>query len=251
VQSLFICDETRFEDAAALCRHRQTGIEIQTFYQPGALDKSAELIERHRRAIAGLAPQSLHGPFGDLCPGSFDPVVRAVARFRYTQAVAVADDLGIDHLVLHHSYVPGTSFRANWIQRLTEFWRDFLQAARPSLRIHLENHLETDPTMIAELLDGVSDPRLDACLDIGHLHCYAKADPVDWIKVLGPRIGYVHLHDNDSSADSHLALGQGTISLPAVLAALEEFSPGAIWAVESGLSVMEQSLDWLNANRLR
>jgi len=251
MRTIVICDETRFEAAPPFAREHKTGIEVQTFYQPHLLENNLHLIEQHRSALTGIQPLSLHGPFGDLCPGSFDPEVRNLARKRYRQGLAVAEALDIDHVVLHHGYVPGTSFRKNWIERLTQFWKDFLSDQRADLQIHLENHLETDPMMMAEMIDAVGDPRLSLCLDIGHVHCFAKADAVEWIKLLGDRIRYVHLHDNDGGSDAHQTLGAGTIPLRAVLAALEENSPEAIWAVEADFSTMEQSLDWLAVNGYR
>jgi len=58
--------------------------------------------------------RAIHGPFGDLCPGSFDPLVRGVARTRIRQVFPIAERLRAGHLILHHGYVPNTSSPDIW-----------------------------------------------------------------------------------------------------------------------------------------
>jgi len=50
--------------------------------------------------------------------------------------------------------------------------------------------------------------------------------------------------------DEHLGLGKGNISLVEVLAALKEYAPNAIWAIEANLDDMEDSILWLKEKGL-
>ena len=248
MKQLLICDECRVKEVTPFCRAVGAGIEVQAFYDPRVVENTPAAVEEHRQAIRGILPVSVHGCFGDLCPGSFDSLVRQVARQRIEQSYAVAVNLGASHLVLHHGYAPHTSPPAGWIKRSTEFWRNFLDGKSASIRVHLENMLELDPDLISDVVQSIGRDNLDVNLDIGHAHCNSKTNVVKWVERLGDQIGYVHLHDNHGTNDDHLGLGQGTIPIKEVCQALNEHAPEAIWAVESEGDGMRQSLDWLKEN---
>lgn len=249
MKALFLCDDCAVDQVAPLARQHGHGIEIQAFYNPRAAD-AADSVPRHRHALTEIPSErrSLHGPFGDLCPGSFDEMVRGVTRHRIDLGYTKACELDISRLILHHGYVPGTSAPSGWLRRSTAFWGAFLYDKPANLRVHIENVFERDPDLIAELIAAVDDPRLSICLDLGHCYCHAKTPTVEWVRCLGPLIGYVHMHDNHGDTDSHLPLGQGTLPLADVCAALNEHAPSAIWALEVGPEGMAESLEWLNRN---
>jgi sugar phosphate isomerase/epimerase len=221
------------------------GIEVQSFFDPELRAQNPQAIAEHQRVISSLALRSIHGPFGDLCPGSFDAMVRDVAKQRFEYANDVARELGASHVVLHHGYVPGTTPGEYWLSRSKLFWEDFLRSAPPGIHFHLENMLERDPELMADLVDALENPSLDVCLDIGHAHCHGKVPVAKWVERLGQRIGYVHLHDNHGQSDEHLGLGQGTIPLSEVCNALESYAPNAIWALEAQTPHLNQSITWL------
>jgi sugar phosphate isomerase/epimerase len=248
MKHLIICDECRVKEVAPLCKAIGAGIEVQVFHDPRVVENTPAAVEEHKEAIRGILPVSVHGCFGDLCPGSFDSLVRQVARLRIEQSYAVAVSLGATHLVLHHGYAPHTSPPAGWIKRSTEFWREFLAGKNAGIMVHLENMLELDPALISDVVHSIGRDNLDVNLDIGHAHCNSKTDVLKWIERLGTQIGYVHLHDNHGMNDEHLGLGQGTIPVKEVCLALNERASEAIWAVESEGNGMRQSLDWLKEN---
>ena len=177
-------------------------------------------------------------------------MVQDVTAHRIRQAFGVAEELKASHIVLHHGYVPGTSWRDGWIRRSGAFWRELLRQRPPGTRIHLENLLEWEPTLLADVIDASETADLDVTLDIGHTHCNSRTPAIGWIEALGPRIGYTHLHDNHGETDEHLALGAGTMPLEAVFSALEAHSPRALWMLEvdSGEDT-KRSLDWLERHR--
>jgi len=248
MKSLFLCDNCRLAETAKLCAELGYGIEVQSFFDPEYIERNPDAIDIHHRALENIGERALHGPFADLCPGSMDAMVRAVARNRFEMAADIAHRLDISHIVLHHSYIPQTSRPDMWVARCTTFYRDFLKDKPPDMKYHLENFKEWDPILISEVISSVDDPRLDVCLDIGHVHCNARVKVPDWIRHLRGQIGYVHLHDNHGESDEHLGLGQGNIEMNVVCEALNEFAPDAIWAIESEEAGFNQSLEWLAAN---
>jgi sugar phosphate isomerase/epimerase len=246
MKAFLLCDDCHVDAVVSLCQSHGMGIEIQSFFDPELPKENPQSILDHRHAISSIPLRSLHGPFADLCPGSFDIMVRNVARHRFDYACDVARELGASHVVFHHGYVPGTSPGHNWLSRSRVFWKDFLSSAPPGIHFHLENMLEHDPELIVDLVDALSSPVLDVCLDIGHAHCHGRVPVVNWIERLGQRIGYVHLHDNDGESDEHLGLG--TIPIREVCQVLGSYAPNAIWALETRAPGLEQSIKCLEDN---
>lgn len=245
MQALLICDDLEPARTAKLCEAEGFGIEMQSFYDPSYIVRTPDAIEQHQRIIKDISLRSFHGPFGDLCPGSFDVMVRDLAMYRFLSAARLADQLGATHMVLHHGYTPKTTPPPQWLKRSIKFWREFLDKTPEHISIHLENHLEHDATLMSDLIAEVNSKRLDICLDIGHAHCCSAQTATQWIDQLRDKIGYVHLHDNHGAKDEHLPLSQGTIPVADVCTALEEHAPDAIWAIETSPDGVEPSLTCL------
>lgn len=246
MQVLILCNNCKITEVLPLARSRGLGIEMQSFYYPDVLDNPADALAKHMDLLEGFdGLRAMHGPFGDLCPGSFDHKIRQVSAYRIGQGLTIAKKLNVEHIVLHHGYVPNTSPPANWITRSYDFWRDILTKVPDTTHIHLENYLDEKPDILLELVQKLGDERIGICLDIGHAHAFSKQSAVDWVNALASNVTYVHLHDNCGSKDEHLPLGQGNLPLQEVLAALEAYAPGAIWAIETDAS---QSLEWLEKN---
>ena len=246
MQSLILCDNCDIAAVLPLAKSEYLGIEMQSFYYPDVLDNPADALAKHLNLLKGFdGLRTMHGPFGDLCPGSFDPMVRQIATHRIEQGLTIAEKLNVDHIVLHHGYVPNTSPPANWITRSCDFWRDILTKVPNKTHIHLENYLDENSDILLELMQKIGDERMGICLDVGHAHAFSKQNAVDWVNTLTANLTYVHLHDNYGSKDDHLLLGQGNLPFREVLDALETHAPGAVWAIETDAS---PSLVWLEKN---
>jgi sugar phosphate isomerase/epimerase len=245
---LIICDDCNISTIAPFCVANQWGIEVQSFHDPDYINRTPDAITIHRKAIEKIKLRSLHGPFGDLCPGSFDSMVRDVARHRFEMGYDIAVQLDITHIVLHHGYIPGTSSPAGWLSRSTCFWNDFLDSKSVKMKFHIENMIESDPYLLLDVIKSINKKNVDVCLDIGHAHCFSKIPVVKWIKILGTHIGYVHMHDNHREKDEHLGLGEGSIPMVDVCQALCEYAPDALWAIEAEGVGIQKSLVWLEEN---
>ncbi len=248
MKQLIICDDAHIGDFIPLCGEFSLGLEVQAFYNPEFLNRDPMAIEKHLELSKGIDRVSMHGPFGDLCPGSFDPMIREVTRNRFDLAYDVAVKLGVKHVVLHHGYVPKTSCPKHWIERSAKFWLDFLDSKEHQFKYHIENHLELDHEIMSEVVEAVNRPNFDICLDIGHTNCCSKMPASEWIKNLKDKIGYVHLHNNYGEKDEHLGLEKGTIPIIEVCETLNKYTPEAIWTLETGFDDTRKSVVFLGDN---
>jgi len=250
MKCILLCDDEKLIHVASIARMNNVGIEFQSFYKPELLENPKQAIQEHY-ACRDVVCKALHGAFGDLCPGSFDPLVREVARKRVLQSLEVARDLNIYNVIFHHGYVPNTSSPEGWIRRSVEFWKGILEQTPERIRLHLENFLEDTPEIIKRLVDGVNSPRLRICLDIGHVHAFSETSVFEWVETLRSRISYVHIHDNKGKKDEHLAIGDGCIPIKRVLDAIETQSNEALWALEVSGDGLVRSLEWIRKNYVK
>jgi len=248
MQRIVICDNADFDAVLPLCLLEGLGIELQSFHDPTEVEDYPAWIEHQSKGVQPIDFRAFHGAFGDLNCGSYDPMIRDVSLQRMTLGYQTASKLNATHLVFHHGYVPHTSWPQNWIPRFVQFWKSFLADKPEDMYFHLENMLELSPDIMCETIDGLADPRLSACLDIGHAHCNSTTPVLRWVEKLGKRIEYVHMHDNDGTSDQHRAIGEGIIPFQDVCNALNEYSPNAIWALETHTNGLQKSYDWLKEN---
>jgi hypothetical protein len=93
MKKLMLCDDAHLSEVAPLGVANRCGLEVQTFYDPDWPMLQPDAIDEHRRVLAGISTRALHGPFADLCPGSMDSMVRAVARDRHKMALDIVGRL--------------------------------------------------------------------------------------------------------------------------------------------------------------
>ena len=146
--------------------------------------------------------------------------------------------------------MPNTYIDQYWLENVISFWRTFLEDKLENCTFYIENVLDLDWRLMNQLIDEINHPHFKVCLDVGHVHAYSKYKVEEWIEGLGERIGYVHLHNNDSSRDAHGGLFEGTIPMETILKVLKEKAPHAHWSLEiSDEDALRDSLEWLVANK--
>lgn len=185
--------------------------------EPATLARVADGLKAH-----GLSC-TVHAPFLDLAPWSLDPAVRALTRQRLTQTLAAAAVLRPRTVVCHAGFEARRHiyFLETWLARSLEVWTWFAQGlADLGARLMFENVYERGPEVLLALLDGIGEDKACFCLDVGHQALYSRTPVRDWIDALGPRLGQLHLHDNEGLLDDHLALGRGSIDFGALFAEL-------------------------------
>lgn len=195
----------------------------------------------------------LHGPFNELAPCAIDPKIRAVAWERFTQAYEAAAQLGARKIVFHGGYIPHIYFPEWFTEKSILFWNAFLKANPKGPEICLENVLEERPSMLAEIVQNVEDPRLKLCLDAGHANL-SGIHPMEWAEAFGPWLSHLHIHNNPgvietgSRGDRHSALGKGSIPMKEFLLRCIKLNPEVTITLET--LQLDESIEWLKENHL-
>ncbi len=88
------------------------------------------------------------------------------------------------------------------------------EAARLGMKLCVEpspGNALGDYNETMRLLDSAGSDGLFALLDLGHLLLTGE-DPAATVRMLGDRLGYVHVDDNDGKSDVHYGLLEGVLS---------------------------------------
>ncbi len=215
-------------------------------YSRADFEKVAAIFKRNGRTI------TFHGPFADMVPGSQDPGFLQLTRKRLQQMVELIEVFEPLTIVCH----PGYDFRRHsyyreaWLATSIETWRDAGEKiSRAGSRLMLENVYETDPGQMLPLFSELAGPDIGFCFDVGHHFAFGKVAMEEWLHMLGPYLGQLHLHDNTGREDEHRALGQGDIALEPLFEYLREKTENQpVLTLEPHRSEdLEASLEFLEA----
>jgi sugar phosphate isomerase/epimerase len=131
------------------------------------------------------------------------------------------------------------------------------EAAQVGLKMCVEPHpgrALSNYTEVMRFLDAAGASNLYALLDLGHMPLVGEDIPAT-VRMLGDRIGYVHVDDNDGKSDRHFGLLEGVIRPAALYAFLDALAgtpyrgPLAIElnkALPNPVSSLVASRDFLN-----
>lgn len=224
IESLYISHLFEDNDVAKLVKKQGLGIETINFSMSDKLDKLEESIEEYGRWLEEIGGPNLtlHGPFLDLNPITFDREIRKVVMKRYRQAARACSSLGGKKVVLHTGFHPDIYFLVGWSKRMADFFEE-LVSFEPDTSFAIENLYDREVYPFVELFEELEKRKIELnnvgmCLDIGHAACNSKHAPERWQEALLPYIIHYHLHDNNLEKDEHLALGEGKIKLESFLA---------------------------------
>jgi len=226
-------------DAAALER-----------FSGGDFARVAETLQRHDLNV------TFHAPFVDLSAGSTDPAIRAVTRRRFEEILGLVPLFKPRTVVAHAGYdwQRYEYFRKTWMEHSVEFWGWAGERLnREGSQLMLENVYEHGPGEMLEMFERLRPYGVGLCLDCGHLTAFGRASLDEWLDVLGPFIGQLHLHDNLGQKDDHLPMGHGQIDFRRLFAYLkaersrppvmtiEVHRPDDVWA---SLACLERLWPW-------
>ena len=230
-------------DAAAMARTYGFGLEIAEYCTAWNMDeKFMDVHPKVQEEIAGLSRRILHAPFNELFPCAIDKKARALAAYRYRQAIGLAKQYNVSKVVIHGGYNRGLYYPVWYVEESIKFWKDFLQDD-PGVEIVLENVLEEEPGMLLDIAKGVSHPDFGLCLDIGHVNAYSDIPLMQWLESWKDHLTHFHIHNNDGSWDTHNALNDGSIPMKEFLHRATELCPDATFTLE--LLEAEPSVRWL------
>ncbi len=163
---------------------------------------------------------TFHAPYKDLTPASSDPMVRAVALNRFEQLIRLIPIFRPWTVVCHTGYdAPRYDMpRDDWLEHSPNVWT-YLGGRISEFggKLMLENVYERDPQDLKDLFNRLDACQIEFCLDVGHVSAFSDTALENWLKVMGPYIGQLHLHDNAHHHDEHLPLGKGMLSLNLIM----------------------------------
>lgn len=238
------------EDFACWVKKTQSGLELDQFCMAENLDepKYESCCKEIRRLFTDckVSPEHavLHAPFNELHPAAIDPLAKDLARHRMEQAYTACKDLGISKMVVHSGYVPHIYFKSWHQEQSVKFWTGFMADKPEDFQLCIENVLEDEPQMMADMLKDIDQPNIGICLDIGHANCMSDVPVSQWIQVLSPYIKHFHLHNNDGSYDWHAPFDEGSMDILALLQQAKELcNPDTTYTVE--VIHCGQAMEWL------
>lgn len=233
-------------DAAEATRKHGLGLEIAEYCTAWNMDERfPETDFAVRQKLEGITKKMLHAPFNELFPCAIDPWARVLAARRYRQALELAVQYGSEKVIIHGGYNPWIYYPEWYVEQSILFWKEFLADA-PDVQIVLENVLEKTPDLLLDIVKGVKHSRIKLCLDVGHVNVYSTIPVMDWLTQWAPYLSHFHIHNNDSSRDSHSALNQGTIPMEELLQKAIQLCPDATFTLE--VMEAEPSMSWLEDN---
>jgi sugar phosphate isomerase/epimerase len=220
-------------DYLSLIRLHRMDLEI--YFPASSLDNMQEGdIRRLRDSLDHNPSLSIHAPFMDLSPGAMDSKVRAVTLERFSHAIDIADAISSGVVVFHSGYEKWKySHRSDiWLERSLMTWRPLIQKAEDiGVKIAIENIFEDEPSTLRMLMDELSSDHFGLCFDTGHFNLFSKVTLPEWLGLLGSYIFALHLHDNDSTFDSHLPIGDGTFDFETLFSILK--GNNCLYTIES------------------
>ena len=236
----------------------ELGMEINITCISEMLDDESEKREKLLSDISrdieetGAKRLILHGPFTEIIPAGIDRHMREAALVRLNQAYDVCRKLGIKKMIVHNGWIPFMYFKSWQASEAPKFWEGFMADKPDDFEIAIENVLEDEPFMLAEMMGRIKDPRIKLCLDIGHANAACDPEfPVDiWIKILSPYISHLHLHNNyGGGKDDHASFEEGNLNMEEIFELFDQYLGDEVtYTVEAHDCI--SCLEWMLERRI-
>ena len=180
----------------------------------------------------------VHGPFTEIIPAAIDVRARDFAKKRLEEAYEVCREIGAEAMVVHTGWIPFMYFKEWQAEKAAVFWQDFMKEKPEDFRIFVENVLDDEPYMLADMMKQIADPRIGLCLDVGHALAAGRnmIKMEEWIRVLGPHLCHFHIHNNYGDRDAHGGLSRedGILDFHEVFSWIQQYCrPDVTFTIES------------------
>lgn len=199
------------------------GVESIEFSISENLDSLSAHIASYKKRLAfmGADRLTLHGPFLDLNPMTYDSGIARVTKLRFAQAYEAARELGAEKIVYHSGLYPDAYLLIGWAERMADFFGEFLEDRR-DIDVVVENVFDRTWKPLKDMVQRVGKENFHLCLDVGHANRYSEIPVREWCHNLKENMTHVHVHDNCGDRDAHLAVGEGKIPWDSIWDALRE-----------------------------
>ena len=234
------------------------GIEVGTppgHFDPWNMDQVRALA--CRMSAAGIAPVSIHAPFGGLLELSDpNPHHRHAAVGGILAAASALRRLGGRVVVAHTTDVPRSGEDVS--RRLGDCAASLNVLAHSCAHMHMTLAIENPlPHLIGGAPDefgwilGHVDSGARVCLDTSHATLGGHLERL--LAVIGDRVVHVHANDHHGTRDEHLAPGSGVVPWATIGAHLERvrFEGWLILELNREISGSPASLDAARAELVR
>lgn len=236
-QILIIPDRAHKEQCLALAEQYHLGFEYNDFFLPDVLDDASELEAIMSEYRGWNLPEytTVHGAFFDVIPASMDSKIREIAKLRIEQSIDAAKRIGAGAVVFHTNYNPflnSESYNKKWIEENVHFWSGVLKS-HGGIQIYMENMFDASPDLMERLSEQLAElPNYGVCFD--YAHAALSSTPVEiWAKQLGRFVKHIHINDNDSVSDLHLAWGEGMLNRAVFYECYEQYMSDASVLIET------------------
>ncbi len=175
-----------------------------------------------------------HAPYSVSCD---DKETAEKLLWEYTvRAIEIAGIMGIETLIVHPVDSGDYIGRESYVrEKNIKYYRSLIPyAEKYGVKLGCENMWSYDkrrkvivgsvcsnPYEHAAYIDELNSEMVVACLDVGH-SALAGREAQDCIRVLGDRIGALHIHDNDYRDDMHTLPGLSEMNWDEIMKALAE-----------------------------
>lgn len=226
--------------------------EYNDFFVPDFLDNKEDLDKRialYTNFTNLPSNNTMHGSFLDVTIFSADKAIREHSRKRLRESMDIAKKLNAKAVIMHTNYIPNfleEYYLENWVDQNELFIRELLKDY-PDICIYMENMFDMVPEQLLKLAEKLKDePNFGICFDYAHATVFGSADTLYWAEKLAPYVKHVHINDNDTLHDQHLALGDGKIDIDKFIDIYEKYFPDSSLLLEmNGLDKIIKSVDRL------
>ena len=212
----------RYEAVCGIPPLRSTRCFVEFHSEPHCREIARWMEELGLRAVC--AHTSVMGP---LDVSSTYQRIREFAVQELRAMIPFCAFLNIPVMVVHPGdrMPPGEPSARRWARVKESMTKLIPDLEKHHLKIALENLLPGSVSVaLAELVQAVNDlnhPLIGVCLDTGHLNVM-QGRPADAVRLIGPRLFALHVHDNHGKNDEHKPPFDGSIEWGGFAEALAE-----------------------------
>lgn len=221
-------------------------------FTPDAAKNIGELLVKFdliATTVEVVGPEPLEWNFiaGPSTIGLVPPKTRAARMDTLKQLSDFAKLLGVGQVQTHCGFIPenpGDPLYPGSVEAI----RAVAQHCRGNGQDFLMETGQETPTTMSRVIRDVDMPNLGVGLDTANLILYGKANPVDAIDIIGPRVRSVHAKDgkwptDPSKLGDEVLIGQGLVDFEKVFTKLHEIGYTGAITIERETSGPQQVED--------
>ena len=249
------------------CEAGFEAIDFSMYEGDGAVfGRGGFLLVKELRRVAesyGVSFNQTHAPFSRFLPGAENEEHNRALFDKIRRSIDVTAELGAPRVVIHPAFICREISADERFSMNMDLYLSLLPYAKAAgVGIAIENmwghhrdmydkivkNVCSDSEELIRYVDGVGDPSVSACLDVGHCVLVGES-PDEMAKSLGSRLSCVHLHDNDFYNDDHTLPFMGSINFESFANTLGEIGYDGDITLESN-SFMDRLPDALVGDAL-